>query len=89
MALTELLKGAEGGGLAVQAAAGLATPPRTPIFVMGRVVSPVPLGSSLARPGGMWMVANLLGKPVLGLQGGFCQQKHHHRNTDSKIGPGG
>jgi hypothetical protein len=23
------------------------------------------------------------------LQGGFCQQKHRHRNTDPKIGPGG
>ncbi len=23
------------------------------------------------------------------LQGGLCRQKHSHRNTDSKIGPGG
>ncbi len=23
------------------------------------------------------------------IQGGFCRQKHSHRNTDSKIGPGG
>ncbi len=24
-----------------------------------------------------------------GLQGGFCRQKHRHRNTDPQIGPGG
>ncbi len=23
------------------------------------------------------------------IQGGFCQQKHRHKNTDSQIGPGG
>ncbi len=25
---------------------------------------------------------------VINVQGGFCQQKHNHRNADSKIGPG-
>ncbi len=28
-------------------------------------------------------------EPGESLQGGFCRQKHSHRNTDSKIGPGG
>jgi hypothetical protein len=34
------------------------------------------------------MTGNLKLQPRV-LQGGFCRQKHRHRNTDSKIGPGG
>ncbi len=50
---------------------------------LGRLGAPMVKGGSLRKA--MYLVASCF----LLIQGGFCRQKHSHRNTDSKIGPRG